>query len=85
MKNNITPYEWRQKHPRCEFCQYLRLDTTATRLNLPCSDYYECSVKNKIIHHIKMPRPWCKCFVVKKVQIFEEELCDATNDSMESI
>ena len=75
MRPSLTPYEWREKHPRCDFCQYLRLDTTATRLNLPCSDYYECTIKNRIIKYPKMLRPWCRCYKIKQFDKEMTQLC----------
>ena len=70
----VKPLEWRERHPRCIFCEYLRFDTTASRLNIPCADYYECTVKKKIIKYPRLSRPWCPCFKVKYVAFNKEDI-----------
>ena len=72
IKYFLNPQEWRESHPRCEFCKYLRHDYTATKLNLSrCDDYQECIIKKKVIKIPKLPRFWCRCYEAK---LFIKEL-----------
>ena len=66
---SLTPYEWREKHPRCNFCQYVRLISP-----ICCADYYKCAVKDKIIEFVNMPRPLCKCYKVRPEERFDKEM-----------
>lgn len=68
----LNPHDWREKHPRCSFCQWLKFETV--KVDLPMADYHKCIVKNKIINCTDMPRPWCKCFKVKLEKEFRKEL-----------
>ena len=63
----IDPMTWRRRHPRCEFCKYLKYDNGPSRLGLSCSDFWRCLVKRKIINFISMPRPFCPCYQAKEV------------------
>lgn len=53
--------EYRESHKRCKFCSYCKRG--AAPVVLP--DWFECQLKDKIIHRPAMPRPWCKWFEVK--------------------
>ena len=61
----LTLEEWRQRHPKCIFCQYLKYITIPAFV---CGDtgYYDCKVKDKIIRCPNMPRPWCQCYKVEE-------------------
>ena len=63
-----TPIEWRQQHPRCAFCHWLKYDKIPDILGLGFNGWYECSVKEKTIHHISLPRPFCKCYKTREVK-----------------
>ena len=52
--------EYRESHKRCKFCSYCKRGAPA---EFP--DWFECQLKDKIIHRTTMPRPWCKWFEVK--------------------
>lgn len=66
----LSPHDWREKHPRCSFCQWLKFETV--KVDLPMADYYKCIVKNKIINCIDMPRPWCRCYTTKITDFMKE-------------
>lgn len=68
MKKKYTPLEWREKHPRCKFCEYCKDGPYSNILGS------HCEVKDKPIKNISMPRPWCKCFNVKYEEKFNKEL-----------
>lgn len=70
---HLEPLEWRERHPRCSFCEHYKLATPAN-LNLAMPDLFKCNVKDKMIYHAHMPRPWCKCFKVKLEKEFKKEL-----------
>ena len=65
--------KWRNSrcHRRCQFCLYLRYVCG------PFSGgYYDCKAKSVIISNCKMlidctniPRPFCKCFILKEEDI----------------
>ena len=65
-----SPREWRNKHPRCSFCKWLKLEVIKINLSIP--DYYKCIVKNKIINCTDLPRPWCSCYETK-IEAFMKE------------
>jgi len=74
MRKKIMPYDWRKKHPRCWFCKYYKLAIPAGAHGMGLPDFFKCLVKEKTINCPKMPRPWCKCYTVEQIKIFEEEL-----------
>lgn len=53
--------EYRESHKRCKFCSYCKRGGPPVVL----PDWFECQLKDKIIHRPAMPRPWCKWFEVK--------------------
>lgn len=59
----ISPQRWRDTHPRCSFCKWLKFEVV--KVNLPMADYYKCIVKNKVINCTNLPRPWCSCYETK--------------------
>lgn len=65
----LNPEEWRSRHPRCSFCEYLCLIDNETD-----PSYYFCLVKEKIINYPKMPRPWCPCFKPHFIDFKKEDL-----------
>lgn len=69
-----TPYEWREKHPKCAFCTYCTFNSPSTKYGIPCADYYKCEVKEKIIHLPRISRRFCKCFRVRPVEKFNKEI-----------
>lgn len=73
----LTLEEWRQRHPRCIFCHYLKY--VAMPAFAYCSDngYYDCKVKDKIIRHPNIPRPWCPCYKVKEENNSKEKAANA--------
>lgn len=50
--------EYRESHKRCKFCSYCKRSGPAVLPEFP--DWFECQLKDKIIHRPAMPRPWCK-------------------------
>lgn len=52
--------EYRESHKRCKFCSYCKRGAPA---EFP--EWLECQLKDKIIHHPAMPRPWCRWFEVE--------------------
>ena len=66
MKSPMTPSEWRERHHKCAYCHWLRYDNMPDKLNLGFSGFYECKVKEKIIRHKYMIRPFCKCYKVRE-------------------
>lgn len=80
-KRSLTPYEWREKHPRCSFCKYNVFTSPSDKYGISCPDYYRCKVKDRIIMRPDLPRPWCGCYKVKRVKEFDEEfICDNEKD-----
>ena len=75
LKMRMTPYKWREKHPRCEFCHWLHFEVI--KVDLPMADFYKCLVKNKIINFTDMPRPWCRCYKVKLDPVIKEDFPNA--------
>ena len=55
--------EYRESHKRCKFCSYCKRGGPVVFPEFP--DWFECQLKDKIIHRPAMPRPWCKWFEVK--------------------
>ena len=53
--------EYRESHKRCKFCSYCKRGGAPAEF----PDWFECQLKDKIIHRPAMPRPWCKWFEVK--------------------
>lgn len=70
MKKKYTPLEWREKHPRCKFCEYCKNEPYSYKIG----SFSRCEVKDKPIKNISMSRPWCKCFSVKYEEKFNKEL-----------
>jgi hypothetical protein len=70
----MTPYKWREKHPRCEFCHWLKLEVVKVD---SMADFYKCLVKDKIINFPDMPRPWCRCYKVKLDPVIKEDFPNA--------
>lgn len=71
---HLEPLEWRERHPRCNFCEYYKLAIPAGAHGMGMPDFFKCLVKEKTINYSKMPRPWCKCFKVKLEKEFRKEL-----------
>lgn len=65
----MNPLEWRDKHPRCCFCRWLKFEVI--KVDLPI-DYYKCIVKDKIINCTNLPRPWCRCYQTKYEEFMKE-------------
>lgn len=63
----LSPHDWREKHPRCSFCQWLKIETAVLR-----GDYHKCIVKNKVINYTNMLRPWCRCYTTKIIDFMKE-------------
>ena len=55
-------YEYRKRHPCCNYCKYLKLEVPPVYC---VSSYYNCKAKDRIIHFIYMWRI-CSCYEVKK-------------------
>ena len=67
-----TPYDWREKHPKCKFCRYCEFVSPSTKFGVMCPDYYKCEVKDRIIHLPNMPRPLCMCYEARHEAKFEK-------------
>lgn len=65
----LSPHDWREKHPRCSFCQWLKLEMVKVNV---VPDYYTCIVKDKIINFTNIPRPWCRCYTTKITDFIKE-------------
>ena len=77
----INPMVWRERHPRCEFCEYYKLAIPARVPGPAMRDFFECIVKRKTIKYSKMPRPWCQCFRAKYVNFIGGEKDNNERDS----
>lgn len=66
----MSPQRWRDTHPRCSFCKWLKFEVV--KVNLPMADYYKCIVKDKIITCTSLPRPWCRCYQTKYEEFMKE-------------
>lgn len=69
MEYNIFTY--RQKHPKCKYCKYLRLRGSH---NICGIDYYLCIAKDKIIQDnmpnmTQVPRLFCSLYEVDENKI----------------
>lgn len=61
--------EYRQKHKKCKYCKYRKLDLSGGKLSIP--PFYVCEVKDKIIRDMlpdmtRVPRLFCKWYEVKE-------------------
>ena len=66
----MSPQRWRDTHPRCSFCKWLKFEVI--KVDLPMADYYKCIVKNKVINCTDLPRPWCCCYQTKYEEFMKE-------------
>lgn len=66
----MSPQRWRDTHPRCSFCKWLKFEVI--KADLPMADFYKCIVKNKIINCTDLPRPWCRCYQTKYEEFMKE-------------
>lgn len=71
----MSPQRWRDTHPRCSFCKWLKFEVI--KVDLPMADYYKCIVKNKVINCTDLPRPWCRCYKTKLDPIIKEDFSNA--------
>lgn len=62
----MTPEEYRRKHKKCKYCKYMRHVIPKACLVYP---FDECVVKDSIIYSTEIPRPFCKCFEPKEIEL----------------
>lgn len=72
MKFSEKQIEYRQKHPRCKWCQYSHYETWSHWTN--CC-YWECKLKDKIIKYDMLNAKFCKYYDVDKGDVeLEDEI-----------
>ena len=55
-------YDWRRKHPKCNYCKYYRV----RQVGIEEAIIEECIAKDKMISSNSIPRWFCKLYKVKE-------------------
>lgn len=61
MSLKVSPWTWRQDHPKCKFCKYMK--TVIPKIDADLAPYDICQVKDKIVND-ELPRWFCQCYEV---------------------